>query len=493
MARGSVWVLPGMLPATMTVAPNSPRAREKARTLPARMPRHASGRVTRKKARAGPQPRVRAIPTRRGSTSSKAVRAERTRSGNDITMAATKTAFQVQTISMPRSPSRVPSSDRRPLAPRHVEGGPHSLRERGVGSVDDSRICVAGLDGSQGCTHVEGGNHLRLDVVPEADRLEVPLRIDARRHGLRACERQILHHEEVPRPADVERRPHGDDRREQVREHVEAVRATDEPLPLEALHLREIGREEDVGGRSRPDLAGEVIRGAKVEGEMVSRGGLVALADLSQRVRQARRREDHDLLRHRSPRQEKRETEGDGTNPRIHATHPLPLLARATIRPHNYRTVHPEATRDGQAHIQRCAEPRRPRSSLPSLCQPWGGKAPCPARAARCPSAIPCATMRHPMATFTRFELSDARAVGRSFGIEVSAVAPVPAGSVNSNYRLETVAGESFLARIYEEQAPQDAEAVAQLIERLAAAGIPAPSPVPRVDGRGFTARHPST
>src|SRR5207245_1381801 len=85
-------------------APNSPRAREKARTLPARMPRHASGRVTRKKARAGPQPRVRAIPTRRGSTSSKAVRAERSRSGNDITMVASKTAFQVKTISMPRSP-----------------------------------------------------------------------------------------------------------------------------------------------------------------------------------------------------------------------------------------------------------------------------------------------------------------------------------------------------------------------------------------------------
>ena len=68
--------------------------------------------------------------------------------------------------------------------------------------------------------------------------------------------------------------------------------------------------------------------------------------------------------------------------------------------------------------------------------------------------------MRHPMATFTRFELSDARAVGRSFGIEVSAVAPVPAGSVNSNYRLETVAGESFLARIYEEQAQDKPEEV---------------------------------
>src|SRR5439155_7694384 len=34
---------------------------------------------------------------------------------------------------------------------------------------------------------------------------------------------------------------------------------------------------------------------------------------------------------------------------------------------------------------------------------------------------------------------------------------------------------------------------ISQLIECLAAAGIPAPSPVPRVDGRGFTALHPST
>src|SRR5213078_4003912 len=225
--------------------------------------------------------------------------------------------------------------DRRPLVPRHVEGCPHPLRERRVGPVDDSRIRVAGLDGSQGCTHVEGGDDLRPDVVPEADRLEVRLRVDARRHGLRTCERQIL--------------------------HLEEVRAADEPLPLEALHLREIGREEDVGRRSGPDLAGEVIRGAEVEDEMVSRGGLVALADLSERVRQARRREDHDLLRHRSPRQEQRESEGDGTNPRIHATHPLPPLARAILRPHNYRTVHPQATRDTAASID---QKRRPRSAL---------------------------------------------------------------------------------------------------------------------------------
>ena len=40
--------LPGMLPATISVAPNSPIARAKASSMPARMPRQASGSVTRK-------------------------------------------------------------------------------------------------------------------------------------------------------------------------------------------------------------------------------------------------------------------------------------------------------------------------------------------------------------------------------------------------------------------------------------------------------------
>jgi hypothetical protein len=51
--------LAGMLPATISVAPNSPRARAKASSTPARMPRQASGSVTRKNtaARRGRAPR----------------------------------------------------------------------------------------------------------------------------------------------------------------------------------------------------------------------------------------------------------------------------------------------------------------------------------------------------------------------------------------------------------------------------------------------------
>ena len=54
MYRGIVWVSPGMLPAIMTVAPNSPRPRANASTAPAMTPRRASGRVTRSVVCAGP-------------------------------------------------------------------------------------------------------------------------------------------------------------------------------------------------------------------------------------------------------------------------------------------------------------------------------------------------------------------------------------------------------------------------------------------------------
>ena len=101
IASASVRVRPGMLPATITVAPNSPSARANARTVPARTPRQARGSVTRKNAAAGAQPSVRPRPTSRGSTPSNAVRAERTSSGNDMTAVASTTAFHVNTTSMP--------------------------------------------------------------------------------------------------------------------------------------------------------------------------------------------------------------------------------------------------------------------------------------------------------------------------------------------------------------------------------------------------------
>jgi homoserine kinase type II len=96
------------------------------------------------------------------------------------------------------------------------------------------------------------------------------------------------------------------------------------------------------------------------------------------------------------------------------------------------------------------------------------------------------------MATYTRIGLADACAIGRRFGVEVTGLAAITAGSVNSSYRLESATGESYLARIYEEASRADAEGEARLVERLAAAGIPTPCPASRLDGGGFTVPAPS-
>ena len=99
----------------MIVAPNSPSARAKAKSTPARSPRRASGTVMVQKTRHGEAPRVRAICSRRGLVSSNATRAARTSSGNDMTPSAMATARQVKTTSMPRCAcSQPPMGPRRP-------------------------------------------------------------------------------------------------------------------------------------------------------------------------------------------------------------------------------------------------------------------------------------------------------------------------------------------------------------------------------------------
>ena len=60
MARGIVCVLPGMLPATMMVAPNSPRARENDKTMPDSKPCQAIGKLTVQNTRHSFAPSVRA-------------------------------------------------------------------------------------------------------------------------------------------------------------------------------------------------------------------------------------------------------------------------------------------------------------------------------------------------------------------------------------------------------------------------------------------------
>ena len=51
------------------------------------------------------------------------------------------------------------------------------------------------------------------------------------------------------------------------------------------------------------------------------------------------------------------------------------------------------------------------------------------------------------MATYTQLTLDQAQEVGQAFGLEVAEVTGVPAGSVNSNYRLNLTSGTPIFAR----------------------------------------------
>jgi homoserine kinase type II len=91
------------------------------------------------------------------------------------------------------------------------------------------------------------------------------------------------------------------------------------------------------------------------------------------------------------------------------------------------------------------------------------------------------------MATFTELAIDQAKLLGQAFGLDVTAVAGIPAGSVNSNYRLTLSDGTVLFARVYEEQDAVGAESEARLLDHLARHGVATPRPLPRRDGNGFT------
>jgi homoserine kinase type II len=91
------------------------------------------------------------------------------------------------------------------------------------------------------------------------------------------------------------------------------------------------------------------------------------------------------------------------------------------------------------------------------------------------------------MATYTELSLDQARILGRAFGLDVTGVAGIPAGSVNSNYRLSLADGTTLFARVYEEQDSDGAEGEARLLDHLARHGVATPRPLPRCDRAGFT------
>ncbi len=88
MARGRVWVSPGMLAAKVMMAPNSPRHAAKPMMAAATTPGAASGRATLKKRSRPRAPSERAATSSPGSAASNARRRARTIKGKAMTPAA---------------------------------------------------------------------------------------------------------------------------------------------------------------------------------------------------------------------------------------------------------------------------------------------------------------------------------------------------------------------------------------------------------------------
>lgn len=79
--------------------------------------------------------------------------------------------------------------------------------------------------------------------------------------------------------------------------------------------------------------------------------------------------------------------------------------------------------------------------------------------------------------------LGDARRLGAEYGLDVAAVTPLTAGSVNSNFSLTAGSGQRFFLRVYEEQDHAGARRELATIAHLARLGVPTPAPLVRSNG----------
>lgn len=79
--------------------------------------------------------------------------------------------------------------------------------------------------------------------------------------------------------------------------------------------------------------------------------------------------------------------------------------------------------------------------------------------------------------------LAEARRLGAAYGLDVSAVQALSAGSVNSNFCIETRAGARLFLRVYEEQDLAGAQRELATIAGLARLGVPTPAPLERLAG----------
>lgn len=92
------------------------------------------------------------------------------------------------------------------------------------------------------------------------------------------------------------------------------------------------------------------------------------------------------------------------------------------------------------------------------------------------------------MATFTRLDADDARAIATAFALgEVHAVRPIEAGTINSNFAFDCTSGRCFV-RVNEGKTAADVAWEAELVSALAEAGVPTPKPHRTVDGARWLA-----
>lgn len=87
--------------------------------------------------------------------------------------------------------------------------------------------------------------------------------------------------------------------------------------------------------------------------------------------------------------------------------------------------------------------------------------------------------------------LDEARAALEGYDLDVAAVEALDAGSVNSNFSVQTKSGERFFVRLYEEQGLDGARAELARLEKLCQNGVPTPPPRRRRDGQ-FVGSHAS-
>jgi len=88
------------------------------------------------------------------------------------------------------------------------------------------------------------------------------------------------------------------------------------------------------------------------------------------------------------------------------------------------------------------------------------------------------------MARLTELSPADAAPLLREFDLDLAALTPLDAGSVNSNFLVETGDGQSYFARLYEEQGPDGADFEFRVNAALAQAGLPVATPLPARGGR---------